>query len=53
MKITIVAGSRRPRASVERIAEAVGYRDSRAFIRAFGVVAGISPGQYRQKFKQS
>jgi transcriptional regulator GlxA family with amidase domain len=42
-----------PKASVDRIAEAVGYRDTRAFIRAFGVVAGISPGQYRQKFRQS
>lgn len=40
-----------PAASVERIAEAVGYRDARAFIRAFGAVAGISPGLYRQKFK--
>ena len=42
-----------PPASVERIAEAVGYRDPRAFIRAFGAVAGISPGLYRQKFKAS
>jgi transcriptional regulator GlxA family with amidase domain len=42
-----------PNASIDRIAEAVGYRDTRAFIRAFGVVAGISPGQYRQKFKAS
>jgi transcriptional regulator GlxA family with amidase domain len=41
-----------PNASVERIAEQVGYRDPRAFIRAFGVVAAISPGQYRQKFRQ-
>ena len=41
-----------PNASVDRIADAVGYRDTRAFIRAFGVVAGISPGQYRQKFRQ-
>jgi transcriptional regulator GlxA family with amidase domain len=42
-----------PNASVDRIAEAVGYRDTRAFIRAFGVVAGLSPGQYRQKFRAS
>jgi transcriptional regulator GlxA family with amidase domain len=42
-----------PAASVERIAEAVGYRDARAFIRAFGAVTGISPGHYRQKFKAS
>jgi transcriptional regulator GlxA family with amidase domain len=41
-----------PNASVDRIADDVGYRDTRAFIRAFGVVAGISPGQYRQKFRQ-
>ena len=39
--------------TVERIAEQVGYRDTRAFIRAFGVVAGLSPGQYRQKFRES
>jgi transcriptional regulator GlxA family with amidase domain len=39
-------------AAVDRIAEQVGYRDPRAFIRAFGVVAGISPGQYRQKFRK-
>jgi transcriptional regulator GlxA family with amidase domain len=42
-----------PNAVVERIAEQVGYRDPRAFIRAFGVAAGISPGQYRQKFKKA
>jgi transcriptional regulator GlxA family with amidase domain len=41
-----------PNAAVERIAEQVGYRDPRAFIRAFGVVAGISPGLYRQKFRK-
>jgi len=39
--------------TVERIAEQVGYRDTRAFIRAFGAVAGLSPGQYRQKFRES
>lgn len=42
-----------PGISVERIAEAVGYRDTRAFIRAFGAVAGIPPGLYRQKFRAS
>jgi transcriptional regulator GlxA family with amidase domain len=42
-----------PNAPVERIAEDVGYRDSRAFIRAFGVIAGISPGQYRTKFREN
>jgi transcriptional regulator GlxA family with amidase domain len=41
-----------PNAPIERIAEQVGYRDGRAFIRAFGVVAGLSPGQYRQKFRK-
>jgi transcriptional regulator GlxA family with amidase domain len=38
-------------ASIDRVAEAVGYRDTRAFIRAFGAVAGLSPGQYRQRFR--
>jgi transcriptional regulator GlxA family with amidase domain len=42
-----------PNVSLDRIAEQVGYSDTRAFIRAFGVVAGISPGQYRQKFRKS
>jgi transcriptional regulator GlxA family with amidase domain len=41
-----------PNVAVDRIAEQVGYRDPRAFIRAFGVVAGISPGLYRQKFRK-
>lgn len=35
-------------APIDRIAEAVGYGDTRAFIRAFGDVAGLSPGAYRQ-----
>jgi transcriptional regulator GlxA family with amidase domain len=39
-------------ASIDRVAEAVGYGDTRAFIRAFGAVAGLSPGQYRQKFRE-
>jgi len=38
-------------ASIDRVAEAVGYRDTRAFIRAFGAIAGLSPGQYRQRFR--
>jgi AraC-like DNA-binding protein len=38
-------------APVDRIAEQVGYGDTRAFIRAFGVLAGLSPGQYRDKFR--
>jgi transcriptional regulator GlxA family with amidase domain len=36
---------------IERVALQVGYGDTRAFIRAFGVLAGLSPGQYRQKFQ--
>ena len=39
-------------ATIDRVAEQVGYRDTRAFIRAFGAVAGVSPGQYRQKFRE-
>jgi transcriptional regulator GlxA family with amidase domain len=36
---------------IDRVAGKVGYGDTRAFIRAFGVLAGLSPGQYRQKFR--
>ena len=36
---------------IDRVAESVGYGDTRAFIRAFGDVAGLSPGAYRQKFR--
>jgi transcriptional regulator GlxA family with amidase domain len=36
---------------LDRVAEQVGYADTRAFIRAFGALAGLSPGQYRRKFK--
>ena len=39
------------KAPVDRIAEQVGYGDTRAFIRAFGVLAGLSPGQYRDRFR--
>jgi transcriptional regulator GlxA family with amidase domain len=42
----------RQNAPVDRVAEEVGYRDTRAFIRAFGAVAGLSPGQYRQRFRE-
>lgn len=38
-------------ASTDRIAEQVGYGDPRAFIRAFGALAGLSPGQYRRRFR--
>lgn len=38
-------------APIDRVAEAVGYGDTRAFIRAFGDIAGLSPGAYRQKFR--
>jgi transcriptional regulator GlxA family with amidase domain len=38
--------------TVDQVAERVGYGDARAFIRAFGALAGLSPGQYRHKFRQ-
>ncbi|MBR1214801.1 helix-turn-helix domain-containing protein [Bradyrhizobium sp. JYMT SZCCT0180] len=38
-------------APVDRIAGQVGYGDTRAFIRAFGAVAGLSPGEYRRRFR--
>lgn len=38
-------------APIDRVAEAVGYGDTRAFIRAFGDIAGLSPGAYRRKFR--
>lgn len=38
-------------APVQRVAEQVGYGDVRAFIRAFGAWAGLSPGQYRLRFR--
>jgi transcriptional regulator GlxA family with amidase domain len=37
--------------AVDRVAEQVGYGDTRAFIRAFGAVAGLSPGEYRRRFR--
>jgi transcriptional regulator GlxA family with amidase domain len=37
-------------APLDRVAERVGYSDTRAFIRAFGAVVGLSPGTYRRKF---
>jgi transcriptional regulator GlxA family with amidase domain len=40
-----------PKAPIDRIAAQVGYGDTRAFIRAFGVLAGLSPAQYRDKFR--
>jgi transcriptional regulator GlxA family with amidase domain len=39
------------RAPIKQVAERVGYRDVRAFIRAFGKWAGLSPGQYRLRFQ--
>lgn len=36
---------------LDRVAETVGYADTRAFIRAFGAVVGLSPGQYRRRFQ--
>jgi transcriptional regulator GlxA family with amidase domain len=41
-----------PNAPIDRVAGEVGYGDTRAFIRAFGAVAGLSPGQYRQRFRE-
>jgi len=41
-----------PNAPIDRVAGEVGYGDPRAFIRAFGAVAGLSPGQYRRRFRQ-
>jgi transcriptional regulator GlxA family with amidase domain len=39
-------------ASLDRVAGDVGYGDTRAFARAFAEVAGLSPGQYRQRFRE-
>jgi transcriptional regulator GlxA family with amidase domain len=39
-------------APIDRVAAEVGYGDTRAFIRAFGSVAGLSPGRYRQRFRE-
>jgi transcriptional regulator GlxA family with amidase domain len=36
---------------VKQVAERVGYGDVRAFIRAFGKWAGLSPSQYRLRFQ--
>ena len=38
-------------APVQQIALRVGYTDSRAFIRAFGAWSGLSPGEYRGRFR--
>lgn len=38
-------------APVEQVADQVGYGDMRAFIRSFGAYAGVSPGQYRRRFR--
>lgn len=39
------------RLSLEQIVEEVGYRDVSAFRRLFARSAGLSPAQYRQRFK--
>jgi transcriptional regulator GlxA family with amidase domain len=39
-------------ATLDRVADAVGYGDTRAFVRAFSQVTGLSPGQYRQRFRE-
>jgi transcriptional regulator GlxA family with amidase domain len=41
-----------PNAPIDRVANEVGYGDTRAFIRAFGAVAGLSPGRYRERFRE-
>ena len=38
--------------TLDRVAGAVGYGDTRAFVRAFCEVAGLSPGQYRRRFRK-
>ena len=40
-----------PGMPIDRVAAEVGYGDTRAFIRAFGAVAGLSPGEYRRRFR--
>ena len=37
--------------TVDRVAEAVGYLDARAFIRAFTAVVGVSPAKYGRRFR--
>jgi transcriptional regulator GlxA family with amidase domain len=41
-----------PNMPIDRVAGEVGYGDTRAFIRAFRAVAGLSPGQYRERFRE-
>ncbi len=37
--------------SVEQVAADVGYGDTRAFVRAFGEAAGLTPADYRRRFR--
>lgn len=37
-------------ASIEEIAEQVGYRDSSFFVKKFKSVVGLTPAQYRKKY---
>jgi transcriptional regulator GlxA family with amidase domain len=37
--------------TVDRVAEAVGYLDARAFIRAFTALVGVSPARYGRRFR--
>jgi transcriptional regulator GlxA family with amidase domain len=39
-------------ATLDHIAGEIGYGDTRAFVRAFSEVTGLSPGQYRQRFRE-
>lgn len=43
----------RQSATLERVAGEVGYGDTRAFVRAFTELAGLSPGQYRRRFREN
>lgn len=40
------------RMSLEQIVESIGYSDVSAFRRLFARIAGLSPAQYRQRFKR-
>jgi transcriptional regulator GlxA family with amidase domain len=39
------------RRTVDQIAVATGYEDTRGFRRAFKRVVGLSPGEYRRRFQ--
>ena len=39
-------------ARLDRVAGRIGYADTSAFVRAFSEVTGLSPGQYRARFRE-